>query len=125
MSKASNTLHDASIFEVYGGPVPLAVEIGSANAGDETGKKAITLFLSHRGSKAVGAGITVQAEQSKLVNHCIIQSEKTMIGCSASSRRKAKTTHFIARMKSNLVPFLSRPAIGHIRRAILCRNLRK
>ena len=53
------------------------------------------------------------------------QPGKTKIGGAVSSTRRAQTTSSIARVKSYPVPFLSRVVIGHVRRAMLGRNLRQ
>ena len=45
-------------------------ESGSSDIGNEA-DGAIRLLLFERGSEAIGAGITEQAERSRLVDHCV------------------------------------------------------
>ena len=45
-------------------------ESGSCNVDDGVGG-AIMLFVFERGSEAIGAGITMQTERSRRVDHCV------------------------------------------------------
>ena len=47
---------------------------GSSNI-DKEADGAIGLFVFERGFEAIGAGITEQAERSRLVDHCVLIRE--------------------------------------------------
>ena len=63
-----HTTHPSS--SAKGLQFPSLSESGSSNIDNEA-DVATRLFLFERGSEAIGAGITEQAERSRLVDHCV------------------------------------------------------
>ena len=122
MSKASIIPHDAFSVEFHRGPCPLVVERDSANV-DNGADETIRLFLFERGFKAVGVGITVQVERSRLVHYFVLTREDNNRRCCEFHEESANNV-LNARVKSNLAPFLGRIVIGRMHRVMLCRNLR-
>ena len=121
-----NTRHNASNFEFQGGPIFLIVECGSANV-DYGADGTIRLFLSEHGSEAVGAGVIVQAERSRLVHHCVsIREAKDRWGYELrkeNANEEERERRLLLWSKLNLAPSLSRVVIERLRRVVLGRNL--
>ena len=121
-AKSPNTLHDAPSFVFHRSLVSLIGDGCSASHVDDGSDRAVKLFLFERGSKAVGAGITMQVEQSRLVYNSI-PIKKTSVCGTVSSARREQTSFSIVGVTLNVAPFLSAAVIGRIRLAMLGRNL--
>ena len=122
MAKAPDTPHDASGFELYGGPVSLTSECCLTNVDDGAGR-AVRLFCS-----SVAPRPSVLASQCRRngreLSIAASHRRKTSIGEEANSVRRAQTVSSMEGVKLNVTPFLRRAVVGRTRLARLGRNLR-
>ena len=120
--EASDTPHDVSGFEFHGSPVPLVNECCSTDIDNEA-DRAVRLFLFERCSETIGAGITMQAERSRLVDNSVpIGKEKYRWSCEFPGKGANYFVH--GGSKDVRGPFLSGAVIERVRLAMLGRNLR-
>lgn len=106
-------IDDAAFFEFMDGSAYV----------DNGANRVIRLFLFESSSKTINVNIAMQTEGSGLVNHLVPVCKMRIKGI-ASSARRVQNISFVAKIKSNVAPFLSRAVTGRMRRVMLCRNVR-